>query len=175
MKQWLKKTGLIAAGVVALTSVVSAVPVSADASRVVYFSIQSNTACNSTDRFASFMFNLTNVNGGSDASNVSVFLYSADGTSLTDVGLNIPDTAGYTTNFVAGTSFTLNGQKTASYNQSYGFGQALPCTKRPAWGKIVVDSEYGRFIASAEMRATRTTNGQIMNNSTVVINNSQPF
>lgn len=175
MKKWLKKTGLIAAGIVALTSIVSAVPVSADASRVVVFPIQSLTTCSATDRYTSFMFSLSNIN--SDSATVNVYLYAADGTPLTDVGFSSAS-LGYTSTLTPGMSFTLGGQKTAYYTQNFGYSYTLPCSKKPAWGKIVVESESGRFVASAEMRATAVpanAAAYIVNHTTVSINNGQPF
>lgn len=45
MKSWMKKTGFVAAGIAALTTLVSATPANADVSRVEYFTIQSITNC----------------------------------------------------------------------------------------------------------------------------------
>ncbi len=57
-----------AAVLIAIMSV-SAIPVSADVSRVQYFTIQNNTACASSIRLTGLYFNVNNISNSSDSSN----------------------------------------------------------------------------------------------------------
>lgn len=187
MKKWMKKTGLVAAGVIALTSVISAVPVTADSSRVVYFTIQNNTICKDTAASESvsgsygntlIQLNLNNI--GSTASSVIVHLYDNNGTSLNGlVGLN---TGGYTSTFTPGdTPFTIDGKSTKGLVVNYGNG-AMPCSSRPAFGKIEVVSDTGLLMANGEIEASTNFapsdggNYRIFyHDSSIVINQGNPF
>ncbi|WP_217593339.1 hypothetical protein [Cohnella sp. GbtcB17] len=177
MKKWLKKTGLIAAGVVALTSVVSAVPVSADVSKVVYFPIQSVVSCNSTSTafFASvFRINVNNI--GDSVANATLYLYQKDGTPLTVSGIDI----------TPGVDFSINPHSTLEYSVKFGADSSTQqyesCSTHPAYGKIVVNSNSGQLMAIGEVDSYKMTyssagvgNYSTYSNAEVIVNRGEPF
>ncbi|WP_217593341.1 hypothetical protein [Cohnella sp. GbtcB17] len=183
MKRWLKKTGILAASAVALTSLISAVPASADVSRVEYFTIQNNTACDSSIRMTGIYFNINNISG--TTVQATLYLYKNDGTPYTSSGITTG--TGYSSTIVPGTGVTIAPHSTQQYAAVFG-GQTngttvttyLPCTDRPAYGKIVVESETGLIMANGEITGSdkvdpNNTNRNLYNHREVNINEGRPF
>lgn len=173
VKKWFKKAGLIAAGVVALTSVVSAVPVSADASRVVYFTIQNDVVCIDAKYYTGLFFNVTNVS--SSSANITIQLYDNNGNEIAPSGQAFN---GYTSTITPGSNFALNGKNTKQYTALFGQEWPNPCTARPAFGKITVTSDTGLIMASGEITGQgNRSDGQftVFHDIPIVVNNGQPF
>ncbi|MDG0813406.1 hypothetical protein [Cohnella rhizosphaerae] len=167
---------MVVAGVVALTSVVSAVPVSADVSRVVYFPVQSNTVCDDTNYQYHFELDISNISNVSGE--VTLYLYKKDGTLLTQ---KQPAGYGLNSDITPGTPININGNSTLQYTVRSGLSGVLPCEARPSYGKIEVNSNSAQFVATGEVTSSRsvpvgtTTFWATYNNTTVTINEGKPF
>ncbi|WP_217593340.1 hypothetical protein [Cohnella sp. GbtcB17] len=155
-----------------MTSVISAVPVSADASRVVNFTIQGGTICSATNYTALFL-NITNL-GGAPAS-YTVYLYDANGNTVSPPGLTNLDDSYRPSTINPATSTTSLGKSTELYRVVYGGGNAA-CSLKPYYGKIVVE-DGGPLIATGEIKgiiATVTPN-VVWSDLPISINNGQSF
>ncbi|QTH44980.1 hypothetical protein J4772_11585 [Cohnella sp. LGH] len=183
MKKWTKKVWMSAGAVLIAIMSVSAIPVSADVSRVQYFTIQNNTACDSSIRLTGLYFNVNNISNSSVQA--TLYLYKNDGTLFTSPG--ITTSTGFSSTLTPGTSFTIDPYSTKQYASAFG-GQTngttvttnLPCTDRPAYGKIVVESDTGLIMANGEIVGSdkidpNNTNRNIYQNTGISINEGKPF
>jgi hypothetical protein len=175
MKRWSKKVWLTAMVLVVAIMSVSASVVTAEASRVVYFSIQSNTYCGASTNFyrTNFQFSINNI---SDVTaNVTVYLYKKDGSFFTESGSSL----------TPGAPVIINPYSTVLYSQSFGNDtstiQYLDCGSRPAYGKIVVNSNSSLLLANGEMTSLRNLPNatpphyELYQTSPVTVNSGQPF
>ncbi|MDF9845470.1 MULTISPECIES: hypothetical protein [unclassified Paenibacillus] len=104
-KSFISKLGIITL-LIASMLITSSGDVSANVNRVIYFSIQSNTVCgdnSSTNQYRDqFMFNINNL---SDVdSDVTLYLYTKNGTQITNPGVNDNGTV---SDIVPGTQTTI--------------------------------------------------------------------
>jgi len=182
MKNKMKKFWLIAMCVAAITTLVSAVPASADTSRVVWFTVQNNNVCSTTNQYATIYFNINNISN--NAGSVTLYLYNDNGTPVSYPGYTIPG-AYLASDIIPGTPKPLNAKTTAHYMLQFGGNDTTSdsiasCSERVAFGKIVVNSDDGLFMANGEVKGTwrytnNTTDINILTNTPIVINNGQPF
>ncbi|THF73855.1 hypothetical protein [Cohnella fermenti] len=172
MKKWMKKAGLVAASVAAMTTLVSAGPARADIGRVFYFTIQNNTICDATGRYTSLYLNISNI--GSSSANVTVHLYNNAGvevspTGITNLAYNFPS------NLTINSDTTIGSRSSLNYMTIFGVGGAgNVCGDIPAYGKIVVD-EGGAIIANGEIKGTVQSSSFVAQDMPILINNGQPF
>lgn len=160
--------------------------VSANVNRVIYFSIQSNTVCgdnSSLNQYRNqFLFNINNL---SDVdSDVTLYLYTKNGTLITNPGVN---DNGMASDIVPGTQKTISANSTVQYTSLFGYPTTknLSCDMRPAYGKIVINSNHGLFMASGEYSAEKYLQDSSLVNSssyytkyqssTIVVNGGNPF
>jgi len=169
MKKWTKKVWMSAAAVGIAIMSVSAIPASADVSRVVYFTVQNNTVCDSTNYITNFRFNVNNIS--STAADVSVHFFNDNGLEVTPTGTSM---AGFTTTFSPGSIVSLGANSTVHYAAQFGAGTNA-CGDRPAYGKIVVESGSGWFLANGEIRDQHKSAVEVYSDVPIIINNGQPF
>jgi hypothetical protein len=174
MKRWSKKVWLTVMLLVVAIMSVSASVVTAEASRVVYFTIQNNNACDSGYRKVMFDFNVNNISNNSGS--VTVQLYDNSGTEITLPG-NTTTTWYYPSNLTLGVPNTILGKKTLNYLVSFGGSStANPCSRVPAYGKIVIDSDSGLFMANGGIRSNFVQDPyQEITDSQIIINEGKPF
>lgn len=163
---------------------ISATTVSAEVSRVEYFTIQSNTVCgnvSSANQYRDdFMFNINNTSN--TPVNVTVYLYKKDGTSISSSGAS---GFGLSSDFTPGTPVTIDANSTVQYVNFYGFSASgtgtLPCGERPTYGKIVVNSNNGPLLAGGEYQALKIigqgndSHWESYARTTVSVNSGSPF
>lgn len=167
MKMRMKRFWLIAMCVAALT-IVSAIPASADVSRVVYFKIQDNTTCG-PNHYTSYFLSVSNIS--SSSADVKIQLFNSNGDEVNDTAVT---GNGYRTDITPGVSFTIDGTKSKYFTINYGSIYS-PCADRPAWGRVIVETSSGQILAQGEVRSILTSNGSWNNNSDIIINGGQPF
>ncbi len=164
---------------VALTTLTSAIPVSAQISegRAVYFSIPMNLPCQ--DNFVIQMaLNVTNLSGQSVPTTVN--LYTVDGTPMIIEG---NDQAGYTSDITPGTAFNLDANATRQYHITLQNNSDNPefhsCSNKVFSGKIELANNSGLVVASGSIwtyHHNRTTNETYNTSSLPInINDGQPF
>lgn len=175
MKKWTKKVWMSAAAVLIAIMSVSAIPASADVSRVVYFPIQNYVGCNTTSTANAVVMAITISNIQNSNSTFSLHLYNDDGNEVSLIGYP-GSTAVKPSDITLSSSNALGPKQTKHFGAAFGQGNNV-CSDIPAFGKIVVDSDSGMFIASGELVSSYTlTNPPVINNdSAIVINNGQPF
>ncbi len=164
-----------------LTSSVSATGTSSEVSRVVYFSIQSNTACAVTGDHVYFSDLYLTINNLSDYENqLTVELFKKDGTPYTTPGLS---GTGLASDFIPGTATSINPHSTIQYWMQFDQDKDN-CSERPSYGKIIVHTNAGLIMGSGEMQGIKritNTNGTSKQNSemyqtaTIIINGGNPF
>lgn len=172
MKQWVQKVGLVAASVAALTTLVSAAPVNADASRVVYFTVQNNARCVADGEYYNFIFNVNNIS--SVPVDVKVQLYNNDGQEVITGGTNTSTTTGIYNSFMTGSTFTLPAKSTRQIFATYGSPTGVSCSARPAFGKVTIESDGGLLMANGETRSATASASTILD-APIIVNNGQPF
>jgi len=156
---------------VAAIMTISATSVTGEASRVQWFTIQNNAACNATS-YISLYFNVNNVS--INDANVILRLYNDAGTEVNLSGYN---SSGYPTSTITpGTTFTLAGKTTAHYTAVIGAGlTAHSCSDVPAYGKIIVESDSGILLAGGEIESSRLSDGYTYNRTNITVNDGKPF
>ncbi len=180
MKKWTKKVWMSAAAVLIAIMSVSAIPVSADVSRVVYFTFQNNNACAPNTHYTTLYFNITNLSNST--ADVTLHLYNEAGVELNDTLTTIspPGTTGingyYSSNIIPNNTFALNGKTTKHYLRSFGGAATnLSCTDRPAYGKIVVETDEGIILANGEIKGVQSSPYIILSSTPITVNGGQPF
>jgi hypothetical protein len=169
-KGLISKIGMFAMLVAAILTI-SATSVTGEASRVQWFTIQNNSACSST-AYTNMFFNVNNVSDNS--TNVTVRLYNDAGIEIT---IPTRDSAGYPTGSISpGTTFSLAGKSTKHYIMVIGGGYtSYSCDDRPAFGKIVVESDSGLIMAGGEIKGARASDGLMFTHADIIVNGGKPF
>ncbi|WP_068685395.1 hypothetical protein [Paenibacillus oryzae] len=130
-------------------------------SRVINFSIQSNTHCGYAGTNSAYVTDYyLNINNISDVPvQATLYLYTKDGNQFTEPAINDLSFIGIDADIVPGTPFTINANSTVQYNNYFGNQNAtqsyLSCDMRPAYGKIVVHSSSGILMATGEVVGRR--------------------
>jgi len=175
-----------AAVLIAIMSV-AAIPASADVSRVIWFTIQSNMVCSEFPTAPvgaqfrdDFVFNINNISD--NPVSVTLMLYKKDGTQYTAGGA---PARGLGSDFQPGTQVAIAPNSTIQYYQYYGWSAtAQPynaCSERPTHGAIVVNTNSGRLLAVGEFQALRNLpedtppQWTVYGRSPVTVNGGQPF
>jgi len=174
MKKWSKKVWMSTAAVLIAIMSVSAIPASADTSRVIWFTIQNNSVCSTSGHYTTVYINLNNIS--SSAANVTVNLYNDDGVAVTATGLPASGGGYMASTFQPGSPFMLGGKQTKHYYAAFGtFPGGSTCENRPAYGNIVVD-DSGLLLANGEIKGTSSGSTTIiLSNTNIIINGGQPF
>lgn len=164
------KVGMFAMLVAAILTI-SATSVTGEASRVQWFTIQNNAACSSSAWYTSLYFNVNNT--VSSSTDITLRLYNDAGSEIT---IPTQNSAGYPTGTITpGTTFTLAGKSTNHYILVVGAGTTNSCDDRPAYGKIVVESDSGLVMAGGEIKSARASDGFLYTRSDIVVNGGKPF
>lgn len=105
------------------------------------------------------------------SANVTVYLYQKDGTPFVQPGQS--------SDFTPGTSITIPAGSTVQYFQAFGYGtSSLSCGTRPAYGKIVVNSNGPLLMANGEidsLEISSTSLPALEMTSQITVNGGQPF
>jgi len=175
LKRWTKKVWMSAAAVLIAIMSVSAIPASADVSRVVYFTIQNDTYCNYGVGYTTLFLNVNNV--GNSNAQLTVHLYDNNGLPVSDVGETTASNGYYASSITPGLSFALNAGATKHYRINYEQTSTAPsCNNRPAYGKIVIESG-GFLMANGEIKGTNNSVNppRILSNVPITVNGGNPF
>ncbi|MCP1131762.1 hypothetical protein NKT34_00345 [Paenibacillus polysaccharolyticus] len=176
MKKWMKRISLVAVIIVLMPTLVSGGSVNAEVSRVTYFTIQSNTVCVDQGGSATSVYlNLTNTSN--IPTEVTLFLYNDAGALITDKqsAASISN-SGYKSQITPGDTTTLSAKSTEHYLGLFG-SIGASCANRPAFGKIVINSDSGLVLAGGEIKGQSNVASPsvVLTNTPIIVNSGQPF
>ncbi|WP_139999225.1 hypothetical protein [Paenibacillus paridis] len=163
---------------------ISTTSATAEASRVVYFTIQNNGVCNSTTFGSELYLHINNVSD--TPNNVTLYLYKKDGTAFSLPGSNNYAAIGIVTDsgFIPGTSVTIQANSTIQYFGWFGQESKVACSERPTHGKIVVNSNSGHLMAGGNVQgrklivtssSTPPSTNTLFQDTPIIINEGKPF